>query len=564
MTKAPLLFLLVLSLYGQDVFSSTDRNRKANTTKPKQGDILIVREPPPKNPCEGNRSQRDCGAFFYNPNQPGSLDEAKNQCFRFCAKYGGAGPACECHTVPDRASTGGPGPNSPGRTDPTPGPTNIPPKINPAPPRPGGNGNPGNQLPTPNGRNPGQRLDPTAPDPANPSPIRLYGGVTQSDGDPPVGKGNGNGSRFGVGNINDADPPLLITAQILAGMDDCMKENLTSDLAMLPLTYAAQKYRGLRALMVGYGLVGNPATLVHDINATLAPGQSLGDRSYEIGRLLCDGYQLKDLLDVKKNPFIEPDLPGLAPVRPSGEAPAIPKGLGRPKPTYEDPLVQGTLARGITLMDHKALQAMAQDKGLNIIVRDSSPYASKWIGHPDAVSKGVDIKAKTLKPPSQYELAGMSAAQKAQEKLKEPHYGLVSAHGMKSGELSLLQLKGYKVDDPSKGFLIRTPEGKMIYSDIDIHGLYDRAGNDAWPKTPAGESILLRDMNETTLERMFRHGPQDNFTRRNDPNGPSYGPQPPATIYTHDGQVLFINSIASLKSAYHDLGIAWEKIYPNH
>jgi hypothetical protein len=545
MTRVLLGLVIAWCLLGQDVFSSGDR--KKTPAKPsRQPDVLIVREPPPENPCKSNRSMKDCGAFYYNPTEAGSLDNAKNQCFRFCAKYGGPGPACECYTVPDRGGAGGAASVSGGGGGPV-----VVPRTDPVRP----------QAPVPER---GRVKDATAPDPANPSPLRLYGGVSQSDKDGQSSKGNGGGSRFGVGNINDADPPLLVTAQLLAGIDDCLKENLLSDIAFMPLTIAAQRYRGLKSLMLGFGLVGSPATLVHDIQATMAPGQSLADRSYEIGRLLCDGYQLKDLLNPHKSPLVDADGPGLAPVRPKGEAPAIPPGLGRPKPAYEDPLVQGTLARGIPLVDHKALQAMAVNKGLNIVVRDSSPYAMKWVGHPDAVSKAVDVKAKTLKPPSQYELAGMSAAEKAREKLKEPYYGLVSAHGMSSGEISLLQLKGYKVDDPSKGMLIRTAEGKMIHSDIDLHGMYDQAGNDAWPKSAAGEQILLREMNETTLVRMFQHGPQDNFLRRNDPKGPSYGPQPPATVYTHDGRVLFADSIASLRGLYQDLGIAWEKIYPGH
>lgn len=543
MTRLMLGLVIAWCLLGQDVFSSGDR--KKTPAKPsRQRDVLIVRETPPENPCKSNRSMKDCGAFYYNPAEAGSLDNAKNQCFRFCAKYGGPGPACECYTVPDRWGAGGAASVSePIRPAIRP---NVGPTVNP--------------IET----GPERRRDSTAPDPANPSPLRLYGGVTKTDGKDQSSKGNGGASRFGVGNINEADPPLLVTAQLLAGIDECLKENLLSDIAFMPLTIAAQRYRGLKSLMLGFGLVGNPATLVHDIQATMAPGQSLGDRSYEIGRLLCDGYQLKDLLNPVKSPLVDADGPGLPPVRPKGEAPAIPPGLGRPKPAYEDPLVQGTLARGIPLVDHKALQAMAVNKGLNIVVRDSSPYAMKWVGHPDAVSKPVDVKAKTLKPPGQYELAGMSAAEKAREKLKEPYYGLVSAHGMTSGELSLLQLKSYKVDDPSKGYLIRTAEGKMIHSDIDLHGLYDRAGNDAWPKSAAGEQILLREMNETTLMRMFEHGPQDAYPRRNDPKGPSYGPQPPATIYTHDGKVLFADSIASLKGIYQDLGIVWEKIYPSH
>jgi len=67
--------------------------------------------------------------------------------------------------------------------------------------------------------------------------------------------------------------------------------------------------------------------------------------------------------------------------------------------------------------------------------------------------------------------------------------------------------------------------------------------------------------NGATLGRMFRHGPQDHYARRNDPTGPRQGAQPPATMYAHDGRNLFLNSVDAMGAAYREMGIAWESLY---
>ncbi|MEO8369356.1 MAG: hypothetical protein ABI806_09155 [Candidatus Solibacter sp.] len=583
-----LLLLAAMPLAAQDVFSSGD-------AKPAQRE----------NPCLVSNPNGNCKTFYYDPDAQNGLKDATAQCFAYTKTC-----KCDCWTMPNAKpaptplkpqapitlpggiSTGAtPRPNTPGWTPVPPGEVfgSGPGYMSPRPP-PGqkilpGEVGPGIRAAVQAGKcktalhnqrdiylncpgyvpdlvNDRLQPDPNAPDPA-PSPIKLYGTISTSD-QPPDGasdKGNGNGSRFGVGNINDADPPLLVTAKMMEGIDDCLKENLRSDIAMLPLTYAAQRYRGLKSIMTAYGVLGNANSVVADINKTLAPGQSLGDRSYEIGRLLCEGYSLGDALHPKGGDA-GGEGPALDPIRPVNR-PAIARPAGpKPTPAYRDPTVKSALERGITLEDHKALNGIAQANGWNIAVRDSNPYAMRWIGHPDAVAKPVDVKAKTLKPPTAQQLAKMSPAEKAAEAAKAPYYGLATAQGMTSGELSLLRLKQYKVDDPTKGYLLRTPEGKVMYSDIDIHGIYDKAGNDVWPKTPEGEKALIDGLNGSTLERMFQHGPQDVYPRRNDPTGPSFGPQPPVTIYTADGRTLFIDSIPKLEAAYREMGVDWNTIYP--
>lgn len=586
------MILPILFLLSQDVFSSGDKPSSQ----------------PLRNPCKELRQSGGCQTIYYNPNVTNGQIDAMRQCDRYIKSCPVKNGGCDCWTMPDRPLDTTPR-NAPKQTTKLPIP--IPqPQNKPQPPQqtqqPPGDVYAGHYSPNPppgtpiypadirpnlktaitqgkcrtylhNGTQtylhcPGyipdfvnDRLqnDPDAPDP-KPSPIKLYGTITNSDGPAPntSEKGKGTPSKFGVGNIDEADPPLLVTAKMLEGIDDCLKENLGNDIAMLPLNYAAQRYRGLKSIMTAYGVIGGAGTLVHDLQETLAPGQSLADRSYEIGRLLCEGYSLNESLNGVGPSGHAADSPGLDAIRPVNKPPIRRPAGPKPTPTYKDPTVKAALDRGITLEDHKALGGLAQSNGWNIAIRDSNPQALRWIGHPNAVAKPVDVKAKTLKAPTKDQLNRMTPAEKAAEAQKAPYYGLATAQGMTSGDLSLLRLKGYKVDDPGQGYVLRTPEGKVMYSDIDIHGIYDKAGNDVWPDTKAGEAAMIDRLNGTTVERAFEHGPQDHYTRRNDPRGPSYGPQPPVTIYTHDGKTIFVDSVQKLESTYRELGIAWEKIYP--
>jgi hypothetical protein len=559
-----LSILFPVLLQAQDVFASGDKPSPATLRR---------------DPCKELSSSGGCATFYYNVNDKDGLKNAQKQCTTFiknCPKKPGG---CNCWTLEDGTPLNGskidlrdrtvmPGPNKPisagtstqrnDDTPPPPGQRIIPQNLGPRLTASLRDGKCKTTLHNqrdhylncpgyvPDLVNDNLQKDSNSPDP-NPSPIKLYGSVSTSNEPLPNSsdKGNGNGSRFGAGNINDADPPLLITAKILEGIDDCLKANLTSDIGMLPLAFATQRYRGLKSIMTAFGVLGNVNNLAHDINASLAPGQSLGDRSYEIGKLLCEGYSLGDAIRPR------PGAPGYQNAEPLSLEPIRPI-TRKPTPTYKDPEVKTALERGIPLVDHKALQGLAQTNGWNIAIRDSSPYAMRWVGHPNAVPKPVDVKAKTLKPNGSI----------AQSRANDPYFGLASAQGMNSGELSLLRLKGYTVDDPSKGFLLRNPEGKWMYSDIDIHGLYDKAGNNIWPTTKAGENALIDGLNGSTLERMFQHGPQDTYLRRDDPSGPSFGPQPPATIYTHDGRVIFVSNSSDLEAAYTQLGINFKAIYP--
>ena len=384
---------------------------------------------------------------------------------------------------------------------------------------------------------PGDRLhrDPTSRvntgnDPGD-SPIRLYGTVTQTDTPNTSTNGTGDtppGSRFGVGNINEADPPLLITAKLLEGIDDCLKESLAADMVSLPLSYALQKARGLKTIMMAFGYVTTSQSLVADLEALRQPGQPLGDVAYDVGKLLCEGYSLHDAIQHKAAP--EP-------------APAPRQRLAAGNPP------KSALARGMPLVDDKALRAIAQQDDLIILTRDSNPEAMRWIGRNDAVPKPLEVKAKTLKRPARPSEAAPD------EHLYAPYYGLASARGMPAAQRVPLEQAGYTIRGPDRGELILDRQGNAMYSDTDLHGAYHAGGTDAW------SDGLGQRMNDSTLERMIQHGPNDNSPGRNTPGDPSFGPQPPVTAYTPDG-VVHLNTMAEMRDFYRAHNMAFDQIYP--
>ena len=393
------------------------------------------------------------------------------------------------------------------------------------------------------------------PPPGTLNPVRLAPELDKTCKGPPARNG-----RFGVANINDADPDLLVTAKILQGWDDCAHENMFANLVLLPVSYVVDKVRGLKTIALIFGYGSSTANLIQDINALRSPGQSLGDAAYLVGKLLCQGYDLKSIL--ARVPKLRPKgatETGVAPP-PSKPAPkAAPETDGVHPPPKLDPKVS-PIGRGMTLLDDLALRSFAATKNLMLVIRDSNIYAGRWIGNPKAVPKPESLKVKTLKPPEN--LAALTPARRAEEAKLEPFYGLVSARGLSAAERKAIENKEefgkklYKILDPCDGEVITTIDGKYIYSDIDIHGVYDLKGHQV-----DGE-IVGELLHGTTTERFFMHGGQDEFALRNDPKGGSFGPQPPVTVYMPSGQLVHLDTMAQMKSFYTAHGIPWEAIYP--
>ena len=107
-------------------------------------------------------------------------------------------------------------------------------------------------------------------------------------------------TRFGVGDISQADPRLQIAAGLSQGYDDCEKENLVGKLLSVPFDDAVSKSKQL-AQLAQVCSVALDVRQANEFGKAIAdlqqPGELLYDTSRKVGRLLCEGASLKDVLE---------------------------------------------------------------------------------------------------------------------------------------------------------------------------------------------------------------------------------------------------------------------------
>jgi hypothetical protein len=394
----------------------------------------------------------------------------------------------------------------------------------------------------------GHPNDPSIVGPARPPPIDPSHDVFSSNTDPAWQRGRGKPDaechdppqvegRFRMADMNEADPNLLVTAKILEGWDECEKEKFGTSLMMVPVNFFLGKARMLKTLVVAYGYTSTVGNLINDISALREPGQTLGQVAHQVGRLLCYGYDLNDILS--KRAFKE--LIQRTKKKPAREE--------HPRPKEESQLSRN----GISEIDDVALRKFVMAHKVILILRDSNPDSLRWVGAPNAVPKPMALKAKTLRPPD--DPARLTTTERLEEKYYEPYYGLASARGLSAKARQEILDAGFLIQPKCNGEVITTRSGQYIYADIDVHGIYGLDG------TWAGSNAALKTLNGTTIERFFQHGAQDDFFHRNDPTNKMYGPQPPVTIYL-PGQVIHLATMEEMRAFYVAHNINWDAIYP--
>ena len=405
----------------------------------------------------------------------------------------------------------------------------------PAPP-------PAPKSPPPGGAGPD---DPTAfPVPRPPS----------SPPQPPSGATSSSSPGPGRYKFGTPDPPFMFADGISKGMGDCFAENLPSDLATAPLAVIKRLERLRKAIEI-IGKAGSIYAIYEDIKA-YDPTADPYETGKWLGKLICDGKDLREAVKQKKKGDAKkqkptdtrPDQPAQDPgdQNPAShkQAPSTDAGGFTPKPHF--PEAPDPLKRGMPLEDHKQLRRFAVDEHKIIVVRDSNPWAMRWVGRSRHLPKPQDLKAKTIP----YDPA---------KSAKENQFaGLASAQGLSDADRRALLAKGYTIRGESQ--LIVDPKGNRLYSDTDLHGIYNEDGTDAW-----SEGVQKR-MNDSFLEQMIQHGPQDNWPVRNDPAaaGPNAGPKPPVTAYLPDGTTQHMQSIEEMKQFYQAHGMNWQSLYPGY
>ena len=387
-----------------------------------------------------------------------------------------------------------------------------------------------------------------------PPPSGLPGDVPPAS--PPNGTpAPGGGPDPGPGRykLGKPDPPFMFADGISKGMSDCFAENLPMDMATAPLAVLKRLERLKKAVEV-VGKAGSIYAIYEDIKA-YDPTADPYEVGKWLGKLICDGKDLRELVKQKKKTGPGQEQPGestphepspedTSPVPPSQKPPTQDPDGSKPErfPHKSDPLL-----RGMPLEDHKQLVKLAIGEKKIIIVRDSNPGAMRWIGRPRHLPKPQELKAKTIPyDPS--------------KSLEENHplAGLASAQGLSDADRRALLQKGYTIR--GKDQIIVDPKGNRLYSDTDLHGVYNLDGTDAWSPE------MAQKMNDSFLENMVQHGPHDNWPIRNssDLAGPNAGPKPPVTAYMPDGTTQHLKTIADMKQFYTTHGMDWNKLYPGY
>jgi hypothetical protein len=237
----------------------------------------------------------------------------------------------------------------------------------------------------------------------------------------------------------------------------------------------------------------------------------------------------------------------------AGQAPSKPassdESTGPSAANEEFPPASDPVSRGMPPAVDNALKALAKKNKWIIVVRDSNPAAERWVGQEGYLPKPQALKAKSI------------PYDPAKPMSEQPNAGLVRADKLTQQEKQL----GYKLD-PGTGLV--SQDGKYFYSDIDLHGVYDSAGNDV-TRQFFNELIKNPQFRNSPLQELIQHYPQDWWQFRNNPEvaGTNYGPQvgggKTATAYLPDSTVR-LDTIAQMQQLYSENNINFSWLYPHH
>ena len=397
-------------------------------------------------------------------------------------------------------------------------------------------------------------LPPSDPGPDEPAPLPIPIPPTPSgpSNERPLPGGTSRGpGRYKFGT---PDPPFMFADGVSKGMGDCFAENLPGDLATAPLAVIKRLERIKKAVEV-IGKAGSIYAMYEDIKA-YDPTADPYETGKWLGKLICDGKDLGEVVKRRKKPISGENPPSdTLPKQPSPEEHPSTKSAQKKSPSGDDgafvprrrfPEAPDPLKRGMPLEDHKQLLKLAADEHKIIVVRDSNPWAMRWVGRPRHIPKPQELKAKTIP----YDPA---------KSAKDNQFaGLASAQGLSDADRRALLAGGYTIRGEQQ--IIVDPKGNRLYSDTDLHGVYDLNGKDAWTDG------LKQKMNDSFLENMVQHPPHDNWTDRNNLSaaGPNAGPKPPVTAYLPDGTTQHMQTIDEMQQFYSAHGIDWKSLYPGH
>lgn len=393
------------------------------------------------------------------------------------------------------------------------------------------------------------------PPPRDPGPDEPISLPVPLPPEPPNQKPPGGTSDRGPGRykFGAPDPPFMFADGVSKGISDCFAENLPSDLATAPLAVIKRLERIKKAVEI-IGKAGSIYAIYEDLRS-YDPTADPYETGKWLGKLICDGKDLREAVKQRKKPTTE-NKPSEPEPKQSPPEDSSPKQPSKAKPSPDDggpftpkthfPPAPDPLKRGMPLEDHKQLVKLAVDEHNIIVVRDSNPWAMRWVGRPRHLPKPQELKAKTIP----YDPA---------KSAKDNQFaGLASAQGLSDADRRTILAKGYTIRGEQQ--LIVDPKGNRLYSDTDLHGVYDANGKDVWSEG------LKQTMNDSFLENMVQHPPHDNWPDRNnmDVAGPNAGPKPPITAYLPNGTTQHMNTMDEMKQFYTAHGMDWSALYPSY
>jgi hypothetical protein len=353
--------------------------------------------------------------------------------------------------------------------------------------------------------------------------------------------------EYGLFGKGQPDPMVMFADGTSKGLADCFEEDVKPEnLVTGVLLGKLKKFERIGKAVSTIGKANNLASIYEQLRQ-FNPNMNDYQLGRYLARLVCEGRDLADIggLHRRNSHGSDSGKPDQSPGVEGGhkKPPDNARTPGKSKAHF--PPAPPPLKRGMPLEDHKQLVTLAVGENKIIIVRDSNPWAMRWVGRARHLPKPQDVKAKTI----QYD-PDKTAEENA-------FAGLASAKGISDADRRSLLQKGYTIRGDQE--IIVDPKGNRLYSDTDLHGVYEPTGQDAWSDS------MKQKMNDAFLENMVQHDPQDNWPDRNNLEvaGPNAGPKPPVTAYLPDGTTQHLKTIPQMKQFYEANGMDWNGLYPN-
>lgn len=200
--------------------------------------------------------------------------------------------------------------------------------------------------------------------------------------------------------------------------------------------------------------------------------------------------------------------------------------------------------RGMSPRHDRIFQNYSNTHNLIIIVRDSNRAATEYV---HLSQSEYTSKSRALK--------NCKSAQSG------PNKGLVicppemfaSIEAWRS-EIIYLQSQGFTVSGPEESYLVRDAEGRAVFSDIDLQGVYD-----AFTGKPKYVTSIREELNNDFGRKLVRHGPLDDYAKRFE-----VGIKLPLTVYRPRLPSVQVTTLREMRHLYNFYGINFEAIWGSY